>query len=229
MAKRVGIEVSLAIAEAAKLANVDVVAAYPITPQTHIVESIADLVANGKLDTNYIPVESEHSAMSTCLGASAAGARAFTASASQGLELMHEVLYAVSSMRMPVVMAVANRSLSSPLSIWNDQQDTFSQRDSGWIQLYVENAQEAFDTQIQAYKIAEQLSTPAMVCLDGFVVSHTYEPIKMLEKENVKKFLPVYRPKVALNPSKPVTMGPVGPPEYYMKFKKHCKNGEYTS
>ncbi len=137
MAKRVGIEVSLAIADAAKLANVDVVSAYPITPQTHIVEHLAGLVADGELDAAYIPVESEHSAMSACLGASALGARTFTATAGQGLELMHEVLYVASAMRLPVVMAVANRALSAPINIWGDHSDAMAVRDTGWIQIFV--------------------------------------------------------------------------------------------
>ena len=145
MAKRVGLEGSLAIAEAARLANVDVVAAYPITPQTHIVERLAEMVANAELDAEYIPVESEHSAMSACLGSSATGARTFTATAGQGLELMHEVLYVAASMRLPIVMAVANRALSAPLSVWGDHSDVMATRDCGWIQVFAENAQEAHD------------------------------------------------------------------------------------
>jgi len=174
MAKREGIEVSLGIAEAAKLANVDVVAAYPITPQTHIVEHLAQLVADGELDAAYILVESEHSAMSACLGASAAGARAFTATAGQGLELMHEVLYVASAMRLPVVMAVANRALSSPLSVWGDHSDAMAVRDTGWIQIFVENGQEAVDNVLCAFRIAEdqRVLLPVMIHLDGFYLSH---------------------------------------------------------
>ena len=155
MATRTGMEVSLAVSEAVKLANADVIAAYPITPQTHIVEHLAELVAQGELNAEYIPVESEHSAMSACLGSSAAGARTFTATAGQGLELMHEVVYVASSMRLPIVMAVANRALSSPLSVWGDHSDVMAVRDTGWIQIFVENGQEAIDQTICAFRIAE--------------------------------------------------------------------------
>jgi pyruvate ferredoxin oxidoreductase alpha subunit len=170
IATRVGLEVSIAVAEAAKLADVDVVAAYPITPQTHIVEHLAELVANGELDAAYVPVESEHSAMSASLGAAAAGARAFTATAGQGLELMAEVLYAVSGMRLPVVMTVVNRALSTPISIWGDHSDVMSVRDCGWLQIFVENGQEAVDNVICAFRIAEDKDVllPVMVNLDGF-------------------------------------------------------------
>ncbi|HXY74092.1 MAG TPA: pyruvate ferredoxin oxidoreductase, partial [Dehalococcoidales bacterium] len=153
--KKIGIEVSLAVAEAARLADTDVIAAYPITPQTHIVERLAEMVAQGELDAEYIPVESEHSAMSACLGSSAAGARTFTATAGQGLELMHEVLYVASAMQLPIVMAVANRALSAPLNVWGDQSDLMAVRDTGWIQMICENGQEAFDTTLIAFRVAE--------------------------------------------------------------------------
>jgi len=188
--------------------------------ETVISEAIADMAADGSLDAEIIRVESEQSAIAAAVGASATGARTYTATASQGLALMHEILFVASGMRLPIVMGVANRSLSSPINIWNDHQDSFSQRDSGWIQLYVENAQEAFDTHIQAFKIAEELRTPVMVCLDGYLVSHTYEPVKTLEKDAVTKFLPPYKPCVSLNPSKPVTMGTLGTPEHFIKFRK---------
>src|SRR4030043_820116 len=155
MATRVGVEVSIALADAAKMANPDVIAAYPITPQTHIVEQLAEFVANGELDGQYIPVESEHSAMSACLGSSAVGARTFTATAGVGLELMHEVLYLASSMRFPIVMAVANRALSGPLSIWGDPSDVMSARDCGWIQIFAENAKQAYAKSFCAFKLAE--------------------------------------------------------------------------
>src|SRR4030043_1053492 len=155
MATRVGIEESIAVGDAVKLANADVIAAYPITPQTHIVEHLAELVAEGELDAAYIPVESEHSAMSACLGSSAVGARTFTATAGQGLELMHEVLYVVSSLRLPVVMSVANRALSGPLSVWGDHSDVMAVRDVGWIQIFVENSQKALDNIIGAFKMSE--------------------------------------------------------------------------
>jgi len=222
MAKRVGIEVSLAIAEAAKLANTDVVAAYPITPQTHIVEHLAKLVADGELDAAYIPVESEHSAMSACLGASATGARTFTATAGQGLELMHEVLYVASSMQFPIVMAVANRALSSPLSVWGDHSDVMAVRDTGWIQIFVENGQEAVDNVLCAFRIGEdpKVLLPVMVHLDGFYLSHVIEPVLFPEQGLVDKFIPPYQHPMPLHPDKPVTMGAFGPPVIYAETKK---------
>lgn len=209
-----------AVAEAVKLCRPGVIAAYPITPQSAIMENLTQYLADGELDSELIRVESEHSSMSACIGAEATGVRSFTATASQGLALMHEMLFVASGMRLPIVMAVANRALSAPLNIWNDQQDSFASRDSGWIQLYVESAQEAFDTQIQAFKIAEELSTPVMVCLDGYVLSHTYEQVELIGQEKVNRFLPPYKPKVSLNPARPVTMGPVGDPTYYIQFKR---------
>ena len=222
MAKRVGIEVSLAIAEAAKLARVDVVAAYPITPQTHIVEHLAELVADGELDAQYIPVESEHSAMSACLGASAAGARTFTATAGQGLELMHEVLYVASSMQLPVVMTVANRALSAPLSVWGDHSDVMAVRDTGWIQLFAENGQETVDNVLCAFRIGEdrRVLLPVMVHLDGFYLTHMIEPVLFPEQSQVDKFLPPYQHPMPLHPDRPVTMGAFGPPIIYSETKK---------
>jgi pyruvate ferredoxin oxidoreductase alpha subunit len=222
MAKSIGIEVSLAIAEAAKLANVDVVAAYPITPQTHIVEHLAELVADGELDAAYIPVESEHSAMSACLGSAAVGARTFTATAGQGLELMHEVLYVASSMRLPVVMAVANRALSAPLSVWGDHSDVMAVRDTGWIQIFAENGQEVVDNVLCAFRIGEdpKVLLPVMVHLDGFYLSHVIEPVLFPEPSQVDKFIPPYRHPLPLHPDKPVTMGAFGPPIIYAETKK---------
>jgi pyruvate ferredoxin oxidoreductase alpha subunit len=221
MAKRVGMEVSVAIGEAARIADVDVVAAYPITPQTHIVEHLAELVANGELDAEYIPVESEHSAMSACLGAAAAGARTFTATAGQGLELMHEVLYVASSMRLPIVMAVANRALSAPLSVWGDHSDAMAVRDIGWIQLFAENGQEVVDNVICAFRIAEdrRVLLPVMVHLDGFHLSHMIEPILLPEAEKVKRFIPPLQYPFPLDPLKPVSMGDFGPPFIYSEAK----------
>ncbi len=220
--QRIGIEVSRAIAIAAKLANVDVVSAYPITPQTHIVEDIAELVADGELDAAYIPVESEHSAMSACLGASAVGARTFTATAGQGLELMHEVLYIASSMRLPVVMTVANRALSAPLSIWGDHSDAMAVRDTGWIQIFAANGQETFDSVLCAFRIAEdrRVLLPVMVHLDGFYLTHMVEPICILEQSKVDKFLPPYEYPLPLDPNKPITMGAFAPPNIYTETKK---------
>ncbi|MFC2045466.1 transketolase C-terminal domain-containing protein [Chloroflexota bacterium] len=222
MAKRVGIEVSQAIAEAVRLANVDAIAAYPITPQTHIVERLAEMVANGELDAAYIPVESEHSAMSACLGSTAVGARTFTATASQGLELMHEVLYVASSMQLPLIMAVANRALSAPISIWGDHSDAMAVRDTGWIQIFVENGQEAFDNILCAFRIGEDQGVllPVMVHLDGFHLTHMIEPIYIAEQSEVDKFLPSFQYPLPLNPDKPVAMGGFGMPFIFTEVKK---------
>lgn len=215
-------EGSLAVAEAAKLARTDVVAAYPITPQTHIVERLAQLVADGELDANYIPVESEHSAMSACLGSSAVGARTFTATAGQGLELMHEVLFVASSSRLPIVMVVANRALSGPLSVWGDHSDVMAARDCGWIQIFAENVQQAFDLVICAFRIGEDPTVlfPVMVNIDGFHLSHVIEPLYLLCQEEVDKFLPPYKYPYALNPDKPVSIGAFGMPNIYTEAKK---------
>jgi len=222
VAKRVGMEVSFAIAEAAKLARSEVIAAYPITPQTHIVERLAELVADGELDAEYIPVESEHSVMSACLGSSAVGARTFTATAGQGLELMHEVLFVASSSRLPVVMAVANRAISGPLNVWGDHSDVMATRDCGWIQIFTENGQEAFDLTLCAFRIAEdhRVLFPTMVHLDGFHLSHMVEPLYPLEQAEVDDFLPPYHYPFALDPDKPVTLGAYGPPFIYTEAKK---------
>ena len=219
---RVGVEVSHAIAIATKLAKVDVVAAYPITPQTHIVEDIAEMVANGELDTSYIPVESEHSAMSACLGSAAVGARTFTATAGQGLELMHEVLYVASAMRLPIVMAVANRALSAPISIWGDHSDVMAVRDTGWIQIFAANGQETFDNVLCAFRIGEDRRAllPVMVHLDGFFLTHMVEPIYIPEQSEVDKFLPSYKYPLPLDPDRPVSMGCMGAPDIYTETKK---------
>ncbi len=210
-----------ALAEAAKMANIDVVSAYPITPQTIIVETLEHMIANGELKAKFIPVESEHSAMSAAVGASAAGARVFTSTASQGLALMHEVVYIASSLRLPIVMAVANRALSAPINIWNDLSDAMAERESGWIQFFVETVQEAFDTTVEAFKIAEdpRISLPVMVGLDGYILSHEYEPIELPFQDQVDKYLPRRQPTVKLDPAKPVSMGTLGPPELYFEIK----------
>jgi len=218
-----------ACAEAIKLVEPGVIPVYPITPQTIISETIAQMIADGEMSSEMINVESEHSAMSACIGAQATGVRTYTATSSQGLALMHEMLFVASGLRLPIIMGVVNRSLSAPLSIWNDQQDSFSQRDAGWIQLYVENAQEALDTHIQAYKIGEKVNLPVMICLDGYVISHTYEPVEIPEKDEVKRFLGEYSPPFALNPAKPITIGPVATPEYYMEFKKQQHDAMFTA
>jgi len=221
-AKRIGIESSLAIAEAVRLANVDVIAAYPITPQTHIVEGLAEMVANGHLDAEYIPVESEHSAMSSCLGSSAVGARTFTATASQGLILMHEVLLVAASLHLPIVMVVTNRALSGPLNIWGDHSDAMITRDSGWIQIFVENGQQAFDQVLCAFRIAEHRDVllPTIINVDGFHVSHVIEPMYFLDQKTVDAFLPPYKHTHALDPDKPVTMGCFAMPNLYTESRK---------
>lgn len=217
MVKKI-LEGSHAIAEAIRLCAPKVIAAYPITPQTHIVERIAEMVANGLIDAEYLNVESEHSAMAACIGAQATGVRTFTATCGQGLALMWELLYIASGMRLPIVMVVANRALSSPLNIWGDWSDAIGTRDSGWIQLYCKNAQEALDTTIQAYRIAEDVMLPVMVCIDGFYISHTLEPVDV--PKSVKGFLDDYKPKLELNPEKPISQGEYATPEYYQEFKE---------
>lgn len=222
-----------AVAFAVKQSDVDVVAAYPITPQTIIVEKFSEYVANGEVETEFVCTESEHSALAASLSASVTGARVFTATASAGLALMHEMLFVTSGCRSPVVMAVANRALSAPLNINGDQSDSIAQRDSGWIQLYVENAQEAYDSIIQAFRIAEHLDVmlPVMVGLDGFIVSHTLENVDTLRDEVVKGFVgPRLLPKILthegkmvpfrLDPENPMTMGPIALPNYYFEFKR---------
>jgi pyruvate ferredoxin oxidoreductase alpha subunit len=190
--------------------------------ETHIPERISDFVNNGELDCEMIYVESEHSALSAALGSSAAGVRSYTATSSQGLALMFEILHIVSGMRLPVVMSVANRALSAPINIWNDHQDSMSCRDAGWIQLYVESAQEAVDTTIMSFKIAEDHSVmlPVMVCLDGFTLSHVFEPVDIPDQSVVDKFLPKFVPVFRLDTKNPKTFGPIGYPDVFMDFKK---------
>lgn len=222
-----------AVALAAKQSDIDVVAAYPITPQTIIVEKFSEYVANGEVNTEFMCTESEHSAMAACLAASATGARAFTASASAGLALMHEMLFVTSGCRAPVVMAVANRALSAPLNIHGDHSDAIAERDSGWIQIYAENAQEVYDSVFQAFRIGEHLDVqlPVMVGLDGFTLSHTLENVQVLADDVVKRFVGTRQlPTVLthegksvpykLDPANPMTMGPVALPNYYFEFKR---------
>lgn len=211
-----------AIAQAAKLCKPKVLPMYPITPSTLIPERLSEFVNNGELNSEIIYVESEHSAASALYGIYAAGLRSFTATASQGLALMHEILPIISASRFPAVMAVANRALSGPLNIWNDHSDAMSERDQGWIQLYCETAQEAFDTTIMAFKIAEneKVSLPVMVCVDGFSLSHVYEPVQIEDASEVDSFLPEYKPQVMLDPKKPVTIGAIAFPNTYFEFKE---------
>ncbi|MBM4241427.1 MAG: pyruvate ferredoxin oxidoreductase [Euryarchaeota archaeon] len=221
-----------AVAEAAKLSNVNVIPVYPITPATSIAEYLAKFVADGEMDAEYVRVESEHSAMSVAIGASSTGARVFTATSSQGLALMHEVLFIAAGMRAPIVMANANRALSAPLSIWNDQQDSISERDSGWIQIYAENAQEALDFVIQSYRITEhpEVLLPAMVCLDGFILTHTVEPVDVPEKEVVSDFVSTYKPANAiLDPENPMSIGTFTDPNYYMEARHDMYNAMINS
>jgi pyruvate ferredoxin oxidoreductase alpha subunit len=231
MLKRIGTEVSLAVAEAVKMAKVDVIPAYPITPQTHIVEELSQYVASGSLDAEFIPVESEHSAISAAIGSAATGARVYTATSAQGLALMHEILFIASGMRMPMVMTVANRALSAPISIWNDHSDIMAERDIGWIQLFVENGQEAFDLTLAAFKIAEdhRVQLPVAVNMDGFILTHMVEPIILPEQESVDGFLPPFEPLMTLNPAKPISMGPVGVPEVYLESRKQCEQALLNS
>jgi pyruvate ferredoxin oxidoreductase alpha subunit len=222
-----------AVAYAVKQSDVDVVAAYPITPQTIIVEKFSEYVANGEVQTEFVCTESEHSALTACLAASVTGARTFTASASAGLALMHEMLFVTSGCRAPVVMAIANRALSAPLNIHSDHSDSMAQRDSGWIQMYVENAQEAYDSIVQAFRIAEDLTVllPVIVGLDGFTLSHSLENVNGLPDDVVKKFvgareLPLVmthegkKAPFKLDPANPMTMGPIAFPDYYFEFKR---------
>jgi len=220
MGRPVAKEVSIAIAEAVAQCKVDVISAYPITPQTHIVEHLAELVNNGELDAEYLPVESEHAAMSACIGAAATGARTFTSTASQGLLLMYENLFIASAFRLPIVMVIANRSISAPISIWNDHSDVMTMRDSGWIQIFAENGQEAVDLIYHAYRIAEKALLPVAVNIDGFTLSHVIEPIEFLDQELVDKYIPPLRMKYKLDPKKPITMGAIGVPEIYTEAKK---------
>jgi len=221
MGKRVGIEVSIAAADAVKMADVDVVAAYPITPQTHIVEHLSELVANGELDAEFIPVESEHSAMSVCCGSSAIGARTFTCTSSQGLALMNEIVFIAASLRLPIVMILANRSLSGPLSIWNDHTDVMSVRDCGWIQVFTETGQEVFDHVMWAFRVAEsqKVSLPVIVNMDGFILTHVIEPIEFWDEETVKQYLPDFKPLNVLDPEKPTSVGAFGMPDIYTEAK----------
>ncbi len=204
-----------------KLSRVDVVAAYPITPQTTIVEELADFAANGELDAQYIKVESEHSAMAACIAAENTGVRTYTASSSHGLALMHEMLHWAAGARLPIVMGAVNRAMGPPWNIWSDQTDTISQRDTGWMQFYVESNQEVLDTIIQAYKVAESkdVMLPAMAIEDAFILSHTVERVEIPDQELVDEFLPEYRPQEYLNPGDPKGFGSLVMPDWYMEFR----------
>ena len=215
------VEGSYAVAHAVMCCRPDVISAYPITPQTHIVENLSQMVADGELDSEFLTVDSEFSALSVLVGVCAAGGRGYSSTTSQGLALMYEVLYNVSGLRMPLVMNVANRAMGAPLNIWNDQQDAIGARDVGWIQIYAENVQEAVDATLQAYKIAEdkEIRTPVMVCMDGFVLTHVYEPVELLDKEKAREFLPDFEPEHILDPDHPMTFGAFADPSTFTEFR----------
>lgn len=214
------IEGSQAMAQAVAACKPQVVAAYPISPQTHIVEALSKLVKDGELqDCEYLNVESEYAAMSASIGASAVGARAYTATASQGLLFMVEAVYNASGLDLPIVMTVANRAIGAPINIWNDHTDAMSQRDSGWLQLYAETNQEAADLHVQAFRIAEELSLPVMVCMDGFILTHAVEQVDVPEEEQVAKFLPPYEPRQVLDPEHPMSIGAMVGPEAFTEVR----------
>ena len=216
------LEGSQAIAQTINNIKPAVISAYPITPQTHIVEDLAMLKADGKAKYEYVRAESEFAAASIVAGASATGVRVYTATSSQGLLLMNEVIYNIAGMRLPVVMTCANRGVSAPITIWNDHQDAMSVRDAGWVMLFAENHQEAVEQHILAYKVAEKMKLPVMVNIDGFVLTHTYEGVVIPTAAQIKKFLPAYKPKKGeyLDPSHPVSFGAFAPPAYYMDIRQ---------
>src|SRR6476619_3987051 len=220
------IEGSRAVAEAVAMCRPEVICAYPISPQTHIVEGLGELVKDGTLaPCEFINVESEFAAMSVCIGASAAGARAYTATASQGLLYMAEAVYNASGLGLPIVMTIANRAIGAPINIWHDHSDATSMRDAGWIQLYAESNQEAADIHIQAFRLAEELSMPVMVCMDGFILTHAYERVDIPEQADVDAFLPPYEPRQVLDPADPVAIGAMVGPEAFMevRYLAHAK------
>lgn len=226
------IEGSMGVALGVSLCRPEVICAYPISPQTHIVENLGTLTRQGKIEhCEYINVESEFAAMSTAIGASVAGARAYTATASQGLLYMTEAIYNAAGLGLPIVMTVANRAIGAPINIWNDHSDSLSQRDSGWIQLYVESNQEAVDMHIQAFRIAEELSLPVMVCMDGFVLTHAVERMDIPDQEKVDEFLPPYSPRQVLDPDAPVTIGAMVGSEAFteVRYLAHAKHIEGLS
>ncbi len=220
------IEGSQAVAQAVALSRPEVICAYPISPQTHIVEGLGELVKSGALSPcEFINVESEFAAMSVAIGASAAGARTYTATASQGLLFMAEAVYNASGLGLPIVMTVANRAIGAPINIWNDHSDSMSQRDCGWIQLFAAHNQEALDLHVQAFKLAEELSMPVMVCMDGFILTHAYERVDMPAQADVDTFLPPYEPRQVLDPDEPVSIGAMVGPEAFMevRYLAHAK------
>jgi len=223
------LEGSQAIARTVAACRPEVISAYPISPQTHIVEGLSDLVRTGDLaPCEYLMVESEFGAMSACIGASAAGARTYTATASQGLLYMAEALYNASGLGLPIVMTLANRAIGAPINIWNDHSDSMSQRDSGWVQLYAETNQEAADLHVQAFRLAERISLPVMVCMDGFILTHAYEEVDLPSQEQVDAYLPPFEPRQLLDPAEPVTIGAMVGPEAFteVRYLMHAKQLE---
>jgi len=219
-------EGSHAVAEAVALCRPEVICAYPISPQTHIVEGVGELVKTGELQNcEFINVESEFAALSVGIGSSAAGARTYTATASQGLLFMAEAVYNASGLGLPIVMTIGNRAIGAPINIWNDQSDSMSMRDAGWIQLFAETNQEAADLHIQAFKLAEALSLPVMVCMDGFILTHAYERVDIPSQEQVDAFLPPYQPRQVLDPANPYSIGAMVGPEAFMevRYLAHAK------
>ncbi len=213
------IEGSHAVADVVAMCRPNVISAYPITPQTHIVEGLAEIVGSGKLDAEFVNVESEFAAASVVLGASAAGARTYTATTSQGLLLMTEVVYCIAGMRLPIIMTCANRAISAPLNIWNDHQDSMTVRDAGWIQMHAEDNQEAADLHIQAFKIAEKTNLPIMVCMDGFILTHAFEPVDVPDQKQVDDFLPPFKPRYIVDPRWPRGIGLYADPRFYMETR----------
>ncbi len=214
------LETSRAIAETVALCRPEVVCAYPITPQTHIVEALAEMVSEGQLTPcEFINVESEFAALSVAIGASAAGARAYTATASQGILFMAEAVYNAAGLGLPIVMTIGNRAIGAPINIWNDHSDSMSMRDAGWIQLYAETAQEAADLHILAFRVAEEISCPVMVCVDGFVLTHSYEQVDLVRQSDVDAFLPPFEPRQVLDPAEPVSIGAMVGPEAFLEVR----------
>jgi pyruvate ferredoxin oxidoreductase alpha subunit len=223
------LEGSVAVAETIAHCRPEVICAYPISPQTHIVEGLSALVKRGDLEgCEYVNVESEFAAMSVAIGASATGARAYTATASQGLLYMVEAVYNASGLGLPIVMTVANRAIGSPINIWNDHSDAMSQRDSGWIQLYAEDNQEAADLHVQAFRLAEEISLPVMVCMDGFILTHAFERVDVPSQADVDAYLPAFVPRQVLDPEHPVTIGAMVGPETFteVRYLAHAKQME---
>src|SRR6186713_1963219 len=222
-------EGSRAVAEAVAMCRPEVICAYPISPQTHIVEGLSKLVKEGRLaPCEFVNVESEFAAMSVAIGASAAGARAYTATASQGLLYMVEAVYNAAGLGLPIVMTVANRAIGAPINIWNDHSDSMSQRDCGWIQLFAETNQEALDLHIQAFRLGEELSLPVKVCMDGFILTHAYERVDMPTQEQVDAYLPPFDPRQILDPAEPVSIGAMVGPEAFteVRYLAHAKQME---